>query len=244
MIIRNGKELENLYSESQQIDKVMFGDKLVWENNRIIDLGTNTDFDVSQVYSKYADLTEDNFFLVSQTPTTLSGSASAYVDETGHQTYLTIWTGLVKEYDPSTGALSFYQYDEFVSSSTIAPSTSVKKKASVHAVIITKPEKLISLGLGTAFNIKGMFPNEYQNFTADNFVAKNWKYVNGGQQGYLLHGVSYIAGSYSGSTTTTFFKTYDSTNGILRFGYTNSVNGGDSITNEAKVYAYLTRKKV
>lgn len=246
MIYLNTKELENLYAVNQQIDRVMFGDKLVWENNRIIDLGTGTDFDVSDFYTKFNELTADNFFIVSFSPATLSGNASAYVDETGHLAYVGISTGLVKEYNAETGELSFYQYDDFNSSSTIAPTTTTRKKASVHAVIVTKPEKLIYLGLGTAFNIKGMFPDEYQKFTADNFIARNWKYDNGGQQGYLLHGARNEAGSWSGSATTKFAKTYDSNTGMLKFGFTNtwSTDLGESGTNESKLYVYLTRKKV
>lgn len=249
MIYLDNKELDNLHVGSQEIQKAYVGDKLVWENNRIIVLGQGDEFDVASVYPNYADLTVDNFFFLTQDPTTITGSASAYVDETGHLAYLTIWTGIEKTYDASIGKLTLYQSDTYYSKSTIAPTTFTKKTANMTAVLVTKPDKLIYLGLGMTFNIKNLFPNDYQNYTVDNFIARNWYYENGGasgQKGYLLNGARNHAGSYSGSATTTFIKNYDASTGILNFYYNHdwSTDIGESGTVFSKVYAYLVKRSI
>lgn len=246
MIYLNGKELENLHAEEKQIDRVMYGDKLVWENNKIIELGTASSFDIASIYPNYSELTADNFFLVSSSPTSISGTSTATVHDSQYYCYITIWTGMYKSYNAQTGQLSWYQRNTYSDSYTAHSGGDTRyATANINAVLITKPEKLTYLGLGTTFNLKNMFPNEYQNFTVDNFVASNWYYNNGGQQGYLTHSSAHYQGVWRGSATTSFIKTYDASTGILNFYYNGAYSGDMGSGNVAsRLYVYLSKRAV
>ena len=245
MIYLNGKEPNNLYVGDKQINRVFYGSRLVWENNRIIDLGFGRTFDVASVYSDYGNLTADNFFIVEQDPETISGTCYGIVHDSQYYTYLTATTNMVKQYNASTGQLSFYLVDSFNTNSTSDASTSVSKYADFHVVLVSKPEKLVYIGNATAFNIKNMFPNDYANFTADNFVASRWDFENGSMGGYLLHAPVHDQGTWSGSGSTQFVKEYNANTGILTFKTHNtSSGGGEQHQADIQYNVYFSKRKV
>ena len=242
----NLKDLEKCYFGTTEIEQIMYGNKEIWGGNRIIALGTNTSFNVSSYYSKYKDLTADNFFFVSQSPSSITGTSTAVVHATGNTTYITIWVGMTKTYTASTGQLSFYQFDNYNTNHTTGSGdTTETKYGKLKTVLVTKPEKLTYLGLGNTFNIKNLFPNDYQNFTANNFIAKYWNYRNGGTQGYLLHSSANYEGSWDGTGTMTLVKNYNASTGILQFYYADAWtlpnSSGNGISN---LYVYFTKKAV
>lgn len=68
------------------------------------------------------------------------------------------------------------------------------------------------LGTGTTIDVKSLFPNEYMNFTVDNFIVGT-SYVGGLSAGYTSSN-SYHSSSSSFSGLS-LKKSYDATNGIL-----------------------------
>lgn len=241
----NLKNLSQCYKGDTEIDRIMYGDKLVWEGNRSILLGTGTSFDVASVYDKYSDLTEDNFFFLSSSPTSISGTSYATVHDSQYYCYVTIWTNMSKTYNAQTGQLSWYQQNTYRDTYTSQSGGDIRySTASMKVVLVPKPEKLVYLGLGTSFDIKSKLPNDYQNLTVDNFIAKNWYYNNGGQQGYLMHASAHYQGKWSGSATTSFIKTYNASTGALNFYYNGVTSGMESNTVASRLYVYYIKRTV
>lgn len=240
------KSLWECYNGDTEIEKIMYGDKLVWEGNKIITLGTAQTFDVASVYPRFNELTADNFFFVSSSPTSVSGTSTATVHDSAYYCYITIWTGMYKTYNAQTGQLSWYQRNTYSDTYTAHSGGDTRyATASMKAILVTKPEKLTYLGLGTTFDIKSIFPNDYQNMTVNNFIARNWYYSNGGQQGYITHSSAHVQGTWSGSATTSLIKSYNPSTGILTF-YYNSAYSGDmgSGSMPSRLYVYYTRRAI
>ena len=244
MIYLDGKELIDHHIGDKETNRVLYGSKLVWDSNRLIDLGVGRTFDVASVYADYGNLTADNFFVIEQDPETISGTCYGIVHDSNYYTYLTMTANMVKTYDASTGQLQFYLVDKFCTTSTTSETTVVSKYADFHVVLATKPEKLVYLGNATTFNIKSMFPDEYQNLTADNFLASKWDFFNGGMFGYLLHAPVHEAGTWSGSGQTTFIKEYNANTGILLFETNNTAQGGgEYVQGDTGYYVYFSKRK-
>jgi len=242
----NLKELNECYYGDTEINKIMYADKEVWGGTRVIELGTGTSIDVASIYPKYNELTADNFFFVSSSPTSVSGTSTATVHDSAYYCYITIWTGMYKTYDAQTGQLNFYQQNAYSDTYSAHSGGDTRyATAGMKAVLVSKPEKLTYLGLGTTFDIKSIFPNDYQRFTVNNFIAKNWYYNNGGQQGYIVHSSAHVQGRWSGSATTSLIKTYNASTGILNF-YYDSVYSGDmgSGSVQSRLYVYFTKRAV
>lgn len=152
MIYLGENDLINLHIGSQEINRVLLGNKVIWENVKAIDLGTGTTFDLSS-YPNYADLTEDNFFFTTASQGKITGyDASGLV-------YTNI--GFDKTYDSSTGTLT-------MRTKVWSANTAY---GSVHAYYVPNPSRLIYLGNGRYFNLSSY--TGYQNFTEDNFLIKN-----------------------------------------------------------------------
>jgi len=152
----NGKELDSCFYEDDEIQRIMFGDRLVWENVKYIDLGTAQTFDIKNYTDNWANLTADNFFIV-------GNSNNAYISGSDNTNDYVIWIldGYTKSYNASTGILT---YNVWIYNGRHER----WGYGNVHAVLIEKPEKLISLGTGTYFNVKNN--PKYQDFTYKNFL--------------------------------------------------------------------------
>lgn len=162
MIYLNQKELANLHIGEKEIQRVLLGEDLIWQNNQVFDLGSTNRYDVKTLLPDiYQDLTEDNFFFL--TFNTAYGEGSV------------LRSGISKAYYPQTGYLEFYSWEQ-------------NHEFATHAICVTKPQRLPHIGIGQSFDIRSMFPNSYMNFTADNFVVKNIIHNNniysGSEQGY------------------------------------------------------------
>ena len=242
----NLKGLSECHYGETEIERIMYSDKLVWEGNKVIDLGSGTSFDVASVYSKYGELTADNFFFLLSSPTSISGTSTATVHDSAYYCYLTIWTGMYKTYNPLTGQLSWYVRNSYSDTYSAHSGGDTRyATASMRAILVTKPEKLVSLGLGSSFDIKSKFPNSYQNLTADNFIATNWYYGNGGQQGYLMHANRHVEGSWSGTGTTTLIKSYNASTGVLNFYYNNAYSNETESGNVlSRLYVYYSKRAI
>lgn len=180
----NGNELQSCYNGSQEIDKIMYGSSLVWENIKLIDLGTAQSFNIKNYTSNWANLTVNNFFMVGN-----SNRASINgIDRDDTIVYVT--NDWEKSY--SNGTLTFRI--------KIFDSEGRNAYAGVHAVMVEKIDKLIHLGSGQSFNAKSY--SNWQDFTYKNFLMLK-------PSGYANHGVrtpeswsayTEVLGSYSNGT--------------------------------------------
>ena len=185
MIYLGSKELGILHVGDKEIQKVWLGDKLIWENIKVVDLGEGQTFNVSS-YPNYSQLTEDNFFfLTSTSQAKLTGNVPSGIVYTSD--------GIEKSYNSSTGILTLRTKVE----------SGNKYYGNVHAVLIPNPQKLIYLGNAQSFNLVGY--KGYKNFTVSNFLIKN---CGGGSIGGIRDPLGYTA-------TADIVKTYDANNGIL-----------------------------
>lgn len=205
MIFVDNKELDSSFGDLTGIDSIFVDDKEVWTNNKVVDLGDGQYFDVKSIIEEqglnidYTQLTVDNFYFSN------AGASASVSIGLGHDYWApTGYWGrrvtLEKSYNQSTGILTFrIRLD--ADDRTMGNSNSVY--VGLRAYLITKPEKLISLGTNTSFN--------YPNYALNNFLVKDFAelYRTGG----------YNAGA-SITTSYTFVKTY--TNGILKCYVTNS----------------------
>ena len=212
----NGKELQNCYSGSQQIDKITYGDKVIWENFKIIDLGVGQTFNIKNYTSRWSSLTVDNFFCIgTSNQATLSGS------ETGDVVFY-VYNGWDKSY--SNGSLTFRI--------KLTDGDGRTAYGSVHAVLVEKRDKLVSLGSGTSFNVRS-YPN-YADFTYKNFLMlkPDGNANNGVRTPGSWNAYTQINGSYSGGVFSTNFH--------YEYNYQNS----GSRTENDKMIVYLYPKKL
>lgn len=222
MIYKGNKEIEQLYIGATEMNRVMLGETVVWGGQKIIKLGTATSIDIKNTYSKYAQLTADNFFFLS------AGDCSGSDHIRNGTGRLIISAGLTKSY--SNGVITLYPW----CNSGSAPTT---------MVLVTKPEKLIYLGTGQSFNVKNSFPDEYMNFTVNNFLIKTSNQYNGGT-------VSRYSRNYTGNWDAlnyhTFTKGYNASTGVLTVYFRDQGDADDvdfwNFTSDCVVY--LTKKAV
>lgn len=193
---KNLEDLWNCYSGNQEIKRIMYGPYLVWENNQVINLGRGKSWDIAVLYPNlYRKLSVDNFFFCDAG--NVSGSATVNVTETGVDVgYLSISVGLHKSYDPDTGKLSMY-------------TTCNLGRGDVTAVLVTKPKKLISLGMAQRFNLSQLYPSSFRSFTVDNFILKTY------QTGLVFNNFRGTEGSWTATNTQTYVKEYNQNTGVL-----------------------------
>ena len=230
MIYLNGKELDNLHIGEKEIQRVLLGESLIWENNRIVNLGAGTTWNIRELYPRlYDKLTADNFFFLTFSDAYTSVSVTV---QSGGSERLYIYGGVSKSYNPTTGILTFYPY---LNSSG----------ANLTAVMVTKPEKLVYLGLGTSFNVRTYFPNSYMNLTVDNFIVKGISHWNGGgSTGLVCNEVRNYAGRFDANDRLSFTKSYNPSTGVLTI-YANDYGNTDSNpywNRNSSVYVYASEK--
>lgn len=233
MIYIGGKEPENLHLGSKQLERVLLGTKIVWENNKIILLGSGKTWNIKDLYPNlYDKLTEDNFFILSAE--SVSGSDSVHVAYEGDTKYIHISGGLKKTYNKETGSLEMYLYNN-------------SNTSKLTALIISKPEKLVYVGFGTSFNIKNLFPTKYQNMNENNFIVKtlrHWNGSNGNSYGLICNNSRTYPGDWDGTNTTSLIKKYDPSTGVLTC-YLRDKGTCENIDNwdrNSNVYVYASEK--
>ena len=185
MIYLNAKELVNLHAEDKEIQRVLLGDKIVWENIQVIDLGVGQTFDLSS-YPNYQSFTVDDFFFTETTQARLTGSQA-----TGN---VYTYSGFSKSYNSSTGILTIRNY---------AQSGSSYAYGNVHAYLVLKWDRMIYLGEGKTFNVTAY--DGWENFTADNFLIQS---TYGGNIGGIRD-----PGGWS--ATSEIVKNYNQANGVF-----------------------------
>lgn len=231
MIYLNNKELGNLHIGEDEIQSVWIGDKVIWENNKIVDLGWGKSWNIKNLFPNlYNKLTVDNFFLLSAN----SVNGSDTVVGTGR---LGLASGIEKSYNASTGVLSFYtSYNYGQMTNT------------VKAVMVSKLDKIKYVGYGTSFNVKSLFPNDYMNMTANNFFVKtirHWNSDTGLPYGYDYHGSRSISGTWTADGNFTFYKSYNASTGQLTvyFNSSGSASGvSDTWNRNSNCYVYGSKK--
>lgn len=194
---KDSKDLQGCYSGTTEIQKIMYGSNLVWENYKLVDLGTAQTFNIRNYTDNWANLTVDNFFMV-------GGSNRASINGVDNDdTIVYVTNGWEKSYSGGTLTFRIKIYD----------SEGRSAYASVHAVMVEKRDKLISLGSGKSFNVTG-YAN-WQDFTYKNLLMLK-------PSGYANHGVrmpktwsayTEVQASYSSGTfNCNFYYRYDHEN--------------------------------
>ena len=229
----NNKDLQSCYFGTTEIEKIFYGTNLVWANNQVIYLGNAQSFNVSS-YSGYKSFTADNFYFT--TASNVSNTDTVNIAYEGDNQYITLWSGIYKNYNSSTGVLTFRTLlnDAY---------------GNVSAYLVTKPSKLVYLGLGQSFNVKNSYPSKYNRFTANNFLIKTIRHYNSGSssvsQSYVYHGVRTYPGRWTGRDTFSFTKSYNSSTGQLTvyFNDSGSADGESSDrspwSQDSSCYVYL-----
>jgi len=169
MIYQGTNEINNIYQGNEEIQAVYVGNDEVWTNQSVIDLGTAQTFNVGSILSgkgitniDTTQLTVNNFFfgtINSSSRTHRVGWVSG-----NHADYGDIWINLEKSYNSSTSVLTFRGATHF---GTYFDNWGVQYN-SLHAYLVVKPSKLISLGSAQSYNCTDI--SGYQNLTADNFI--------------------------------------------------------------------------
>jgi hypothetical protein len=222
-IYLGASEIESGFDGSTELQNIYIGAQEIWSNSKVINLGTGTSFDVSSIYSKYDELTANNFFIMAaNTASGTSGTGTISVGS-GSAGSWGFQAQLVKSYNSSTGILTAYNAIKE------GHDNSVRGTGSVTAVLVVKTENLINLGSVNG-TISVTSYGEYRNFTNDNFLIIS--------AASPAHGNSYYHQSYaysdSGSGTSTITKSYNATNGTL------TANIKMNSTDTSGVYNYYT----
>lgn len=222
MIYLNDNELDNLHIGDKEIQRVLLGESLIWENNKVVSLGWGRNFNISGTLpNKYTQLSTSNIFFLSMSNLTTTEGFSG----TG---YLTIRTGFTKTYNASNGAMQMNPWCQ-------------RDVGTVSAVVVTKPSKLTYLGTATSFNVKSRFPNDYMNFTVNNFLISG---INQYNNGLILNAYRGVEGSWNATNHHDFIKSYNNSTGVLTcylrdYGQDNTVERWDFTS---PVSVYVTKK--
>lgn len=188
--IKDNNDLQSCYNGDLEIEKITWGSSIVWENVKFVDLGVGQTFDIKNYTSNWRNLTVDNFFLVgnsSQASISGSDSDSSYINYVSY--------GYTKSYDNTTGILTFNIW-------VVNGHWERWGYASVHAAMVEKKEKLISLGTNTSFNVRNY--SNYNDFTYKNFLmlrpninSGEWKQIGGVRPPYSWNANAKVNASYS-----------------------------------------------
>lgn len=232
MIYKGNKELNSLHIGDKEIERVLLGDELIWENFKYYSLGEGTSINIASIYPDYADLTGDNFFIKSASgnPTFADSIvASEYGPRLGGS------SGLAKSYNSDSGVISANLW---------ASGASVNRKP-VTLVLIPNLQKqiesgkIVHLGSGRSFSLKNITDN-WANLTNDNFLISSASYAQMTQR-------YYEGGAYSCAGYATIGFSYDQSNGVLsafhNLIFTN--NGGGWLSNVyTNMDMYYIRKPI
>lgn len=190
MQLLNEKNLEQYYFGEEVGSRIMFGDKVVWEGIKMIDMGVGQTFDVKNYTDKWQNLTVDNFFMIGA-----SGSASISGSDSDTSYINYIYDGFNKSYNASTGILTFRLF-------VVNGHWDRWGYGNVHAVLVENKNKLIYLGAGTSFNVKPY--KNYADFTYKNFLMSRpnlssgaWNQIAGVRGPVNWSAYSQVRASYS-----------------------------------------------
>lgn len=199
-------EYSQIKKGTTNISEIYIGNTLKFSDFKVISLGSGTSFNIANIYSGYANLTANNFFVLSANNATGSNSISvpARPGTDGHTRYDSAGfiAKLVKSYDASTGILTMY--NALYRENGVAAGT-----ANVTAGMVIKTGKLINLGTGKSFNLTSY--SGYQNFTNNNFLILSAADTSDGNSYYYQT----YAYSDSGSGTSSITKSYNASTGVL-----------------------------
>lgn len=220
MIYLDSKELQSLFLGNQEMEKVYFGDRLVWERFKVIALGYGTTFDVSNI-SGFENFSVNNFFVKVNETASVSDrvTGNEFGEDGGINTYLN------KSYNTTTGIFSFNYR-------AVSDGGSVRQVGGYAFLIpelnkFIEDGKIIDLGTGTSWDIKALMPNKYQDFTIDNFAIQ--------RANTCMTGNVYYGGTFNYSGYGTLSLNYNKNTGILtgRNSITMTNNGGGYINNNS-----------
>lgn len=190
MQLLNNNDLQEFYYGEEVGTKITYGDKVIWERVKVVDLGTGQSFNISDYTNNYQNLTVNNFFLIGTTSLSISG----FNDDNSSITY--IYEGYQKVYNASTGVLTFRMY-------MINGDTDAWIYGNVHAVMVENIDKLVYLGAGQSFNVRSY--KNYADFTYKNFLMSQpynissgaWAQISGVRAPLSYSVTSKINSSYS-----------------------------------------------
>lgn len=217
------KNIRAIYNGTTDIDRVMYGESLVWEKLKTVDLGTRvfSNYDITSIYPDYGNLTVDNFFILGME----NATGSSRVTVSGSTLYLSLTGKLYKSYNASTGRLTCY--NQMTGNNTSA-------NAKVHVVIVSDPSRLTSLGSAQSFNVTNV--DGYRDFTVDSFLIKNCSQ-------YFENHARTENGTWTATGTMKLYKTYNPSKGLLTCYYyeegSNNANTVDFKMRKQNVEAYL-----
>lgn len=214
MQLFNRKNLEDFHYGEEDGLKIMYGNKLVWEKVKVVDLGTGQSFNISNYTNNYSNLTVNNFFLIGTTSVSMSG----YNDDGTGITYF--WEGYNKSYNASTGVLTFRMY-------LINGDTDAWKYGDVHAVMVENIDKLVYLGAGQSFNVRSY--SNYQDFSYKNFLMSKPYNINSGDWAQI----SGVRAPMNYSVTSKVNSSYS--NGVFTCNYQGSYSHQNANTNSPRV---------
>lgn len=229
-VYKGTKEANDIYYGELEIKEVRLGETLKYVANQIIDLGTGTSFNIANIYPKYAELTDSNFFCTTMNRST--GSDRVTGDNVTYQ-YVHIMADFYKSYNATSGVLTMFN--------GCGSDTNILalNKGAVHAFLITKPRKLKYLGQGTRFDVSNI--EGYQYFTADNFLIGNIPLHRSIDHIVLRSGTS-LSNSASGEAS--FTRSYNPSTGIYTCVWNTNASDdyGASQSYNVAPYVYLNPK--
>lgn len=168
MITKGTNEFSNIVKGNKEFVGVYKGDKEIWSNVKAISLGQGQTFDIKNVYKKWNELTADNFYARSFPSVYASNTVYNHYGE--HVIYATCSSSYNKSY--SNGILTFRGVSD----------GSSRSYKDVNVFLVTKNDKVTSLGTTNDYDITTLLPNvDYTTLTADNFYIRVATSVSGWQ---------------------------------------------------------------
>jgi len=222
------KEIDQVFIGNKEIQQIYNGTKEIWSNNKIVKLQYGgSEWDIKSIYSKYGQLTENNFFYLKM-DNAVNCSDSVTVSADGDTQYINILGYLNKTYNPSTGKFNSLHY--LSGSGTVV--------GAVTPVLVTDTSKITYVGTG-AVNISARFPN-YKSLTEDNFIVA----VNA-RSGYMWRHSRSYTGHWSVQASHFFTKTYNPETGdvVANFYFVADANvDSDDVMEYASLPIYYVSK--
>lgn len=192
MPLYNGtKEIDQVFIGNKEVQQIYNGTKEIWSNNKIVKLASGSSWDIKSIYSKYSQLTVNNFFYLKM-DNAVNCYDSVTVHTDGDTQYLNITGYLNKSYNATTGVFDSVHY--LTGSGTVV--------GAVTPVLVTDTSKITYVGTGTV-DVKTLLPN-YASLTEDNFiVAANYR------DGYMWRHSRSYTGTWTVQASHFFTKTYE-----------------------------------
>lgn len=200
-------EYSQIKKGTTNISEIYIGNTLKFSDFKVVSLGSGKSFNIANIYSGYANLTANNFFVLSASDATGSQAISvpAKPGTSGRERYggFNFNAKLIKSYNASTGVLTMYNCVAKADGTEIGT-------ANVTAGMVIKTGKLINLGTAQSFNLTSY--SNYKKFTADNFLILSAANVTAGGGSFYYQTYAYAD---SGTGTSSITKSYNSSTGVL-----------------------------